>query len=340
MKAVIMAAGRSTRTYPLTLTRPKPLLPLLGRPLLAHTLRALAAVADEAILVVGYREDMVRAAFGDRYDELPLSYVRQADPRGTADAVASARGAVAGEFLVVNGDDYYAAGNVATLAAHAGAAVLGAPARPAGGFGVLQAEGGWLVAIDEKPRKGSAAPVNAGLYKVDESIFEYIGRLEPSPRGELEFTMALEQYAAAKPVAVLAAPAPWLPIASAHDLLAAQLQLWPREEATFLGGGDCRIDAAATVGGRTALGGGCEVGARAVVEASLLLDGVRLGEGAVVAGTVLGEGVAVGADAVLDGAVVGDGAEVGPAARLEPGCRIWPNVKIAAGAVAAGDVTA
>jgi bifunctional UDP-N-acetylglucosamine pyrophosphorylase/glucosamine-1-phosphate N-acetyltransferase len=338
MKAVVMAAGKSTRTYPLTLTRPKPLLPLVGKPLLAHPLEALAAVAEEAVVVVGYREDMVRAAFGPRHAGLALAYVRQTEQRGTADAVAAARGAVAGEFLVMNGDDYYAAENVAALAAHAGPAVLGAAARPGGRFGVLQAEGGWLVAVDEKPRKGSTALVNAGLYKVDERIFEFIERLAPSPRGELEFTAALEQYAGAKPVAVVAAPAPWLPIASARDLLAAQLQLWPREEATFLGGGDCRLHAQATVGGRSVLGRGCEVGARAVVEGSLLLDGVRLGEGAVVAGSVLGEGVAVGADAFLDGAVVGDGAEIGPGARVEPGTRVWPKIEIAPGSAVAGDI--
>ena len=338
MKAVVLAAGKSTRTYPLTLTRPKPLLPLVGKPLLTHTLEALAAVADEAVLVVGYREDMVRDAFGDRHAGLRLAYVRQTDQRGTADAVASARGAVAGEFLVVNGDDYYAAENVAALAAYPGAAVLGAPAQSSGRFGALRTDKGLLLGIDEKPEGGGAALVNTGLYKVDAAIFEYIDRLEPSPRGELEFTAALANYAAEAPVAVVAAPAPWLPIATARDLLAAQLKLWPREEATFLGGGDCRLHAEATVGGRSVLGGGCNVGARAVVEASLLLDGVSVGEGAAVAGSVLGEGVVVGAEALVDGAVVGDGAHIGTAARLESGCRVWPHVKIAAGANAAGDI--
>lgn len=338
MKAVVMAAGKSTRTYPLTLTRPKPLLPLVGKPLLTHTLEALAAAVDEAILVVGYREDMVRAAFGDHHAGLPLTYVTQTEQRGTADAVAAAREAVSGEFLVVNGDDYYAAENVAALAGRAGAAVLGAPAQPSGRFGVLRTEAGLLAGIDEKPEEGGAAPVNTGLYKIDETIFEYIERLEPSPRGELEFTAALANYAADTPVAVVAAPAPWLPIATAHDLLAAQLRLWPREEATFLGGGDCHLDADATVGGRSVLGCGCDIGARAVVEASLLLDGVQVGEGTAVAGSALGEGVVVAAEAVVDGAVVGDGARVGTAARLEPGSRIWPNVKIDAGAVVAGDV--
>jgi len=338
VKAVVLAAGKSTRTYPLTLTRPKPVLPLLGTPLLGHTLAALAAVAEEAVVVVNYRAAAVQETFGAEYGGLKLTYVRQAEPRGTADAVASARREVAGAFLVVNGDDYYGAANVASLAAQAGAAVLGALADPAGRFGVLKADGGLLVAIDEKPEEGAAALVNTGLYKVDESIFEYIERLAPSSRGELEFTAALEDYAAAAPVAVVETGAPWLPIATASDLLAAQLQLWPREEATFLGGGDCHLHAEATVGGRSVLGGGCRVGARALVETSLLLDGVAIGEGASLTGSILGEGVAVGPEAVVDGAVVGDGARVGEGCRLEPGCRVWPHVDIPPGEVLTGDV--
>jgi NDP-sugar pyrophosphorylase family protein len=338
MKAVILAAGKSTRTYPLTLTRPKPTLPLLGKPLLAHTLDALAAVVDEAILVVGYRAEMVRAAFGEDYVGLKIKYIKQAEQRGTADAVATAREAVPGEFLVVNGDDYYGPGNVKTITAASAAAVLGAPVTSSALFGLLKVEDGLLRGIDEKPGGETAALVNTGLYKVDEKIFDYIKRLEPSPRGELEFTAALEGYAADHPVAVVEAASVWLPVATAHDLLAAQLRLWPRREATFLGGGDCRINSEAAVGGRSVLGTGCDVGANAVVEASLLLDGVRIGEGAAVTGSVLGEGVVVGADAVVDGAVLGDGARVGESARLEPGSRVWPNVEITPGSIVSGDV--
>jgi bifunctional UDP-N-acetylglucosamine pyrophosphorylase/glucosamine-1-phosphate N-acetyltransferase len=338
MKAVVLAAGKSTRTYPLTLTRPKPTLPLLGKPLLAHTLEALAAVVDEAILVVGYRAEMVRAAFGESCANLKLKYIQQAEQRGTADAVASAREAVADEFLVVNGDDYFGPGNVEAVASTGGAAVLGAPTTSPALFGALKAEDGLLRGIEEKPEEGGAALVNAGLYKVDDKIYDYIKRLEPSPRGELEFTAALESYAAAHPVAVVEAASVWLPVVTAHDLLAAQLRLWPRREAAFLGGGDCRISSAAAVGGRSVLGSGCDVGANAVVEASLLLDGARVGEGAAVTGSILGEGVVVGADAVVDGAVLGDGARVGESARVEPGSRVWPNVEIAPGSIVSGDV--
>ncbi len=338
MKAVVLAAGKSTRTYPLTLTRPKPVLPLLGKPLLDHTLAALAAVAEEAILVVGYRADMVRAAFGDNLGGLKLQYRIQAEQRGTADAVASARDAVAGEFLVVNGDDYYGAGNVETLAAAPSPAVLGAPVAYSTRLGALRVEDGLLRGIDEKPAEGGAGLANAGLYKVDDEIFTFVDGLAPSRRGELEFTAALAKYAAARAVTVVEAPAPWLPIATAQDLILAQISLWPGAAEKYIMGEGCRLSAEAAVGGRSVLGSGCQIGANAVVEASLLLDGVQLGEGAAVAGSALGEGVVVGADALVDGAVLGDGARVGESARLEPGTRVWPNIEIAPGSVVAGEI--
>jgi bifunctional UDP-N-acetylglucosamine pyrophosphorylase/glucosamine-1-phosphate N-acetyltransferase len=340
MKAIVLAAGKSTRTYPLTLTRPKPVLPLLGKPLLAHTLEALAAVADEAILVVGYRADMVRATFGERYAGLDISYRTQSEQRGTADAVTSARDAVEGDFIVINGDDYYGVENVKATASAPGAAVLGAPVGASGRFGVLEAEGGFLRSIIEKPEDGGAALVNTGLYKANEGIFAYIDALEPSPRGELEFTAALENYARDRAVTVLEAPGPWWPVATPRDLVLAQISLWPSGVGNYIIEKVSYINPKAVVGGRSALGAGCEIGAFTIVEASLLLDDVSIGVAAVIAGSVVGEGAVVGTEAVVDGATLGDGVRVGAGAQVTPGSRVWPDVKIPPGEVITGDVKA
>ena len=80
MKAVIMAAGQSTRTFPLTLTRPKPLLPIMNRPLLAHSLDALDGVVDEVFLVVNYKKEQIEAAFGSNYGGMPIRYIEQHEP--------------------------------------------------------------------------------------------------------------------------------------------------------------------------------------------------------------------------------------------------------------------
>ena len=87
MDAVILAAGKSTRTHPLTVTRPKPLLPILNRPILSYHLDALQGLVDAVVLVIGYRGDMIRDHYGSSYEGMALRYVKQPEPRGTGDAI-------------------------------------------------------------------------------------------------------------------------------------------------------------------------------------------------------------------------------------------------------------
>ena len=107
MKAVILAAGKSTRCYPLTLTRPKPLLPLFLHPLVTYNMREMREIVDGFVLVVGYKAEMVRAELGDEYLGIPIEYALQAEQRGTADALNAARDHVNEGFLLLNGDDIY-----------------------------------------------------------------------------------------------------------------------------------------------------------------------------------------------------------------------------------------
>ena len=70
MQAVILAAGKSTRTYPLTLTRPKPLLKIINKSILEHNLDALNGIVNEAVIIIGYKGDMIRKAIGKRYKSI------------------------------------------------------------------------------------------------------------------------------------------------------------------------------------------------------------------------------------------------------------------------------
>src|SRR4030067_793517 len=91
MQAVLMVAGKSTRTYPLTLTRPKPLLPVMNVPLIKHSLDQLAGLFDEAILIVGYRREMILDVLGDRYNGMAVKYVEQKKQLGTGHAILQAK---------------------------------------------------------------------------------------------------------------------------------------------------------------------------------------------------------------------------------------------------------
>ena len=91
MKAILLAAGKSTRTYPLTLTRPKPLLKVANRTLLHYQLDALRGIApqglvDEVVMVVGYKKEMIESAMGSEYNGLPIRYIEQKEQLGTGHA--------------------------------------------------------------------------------------------------------------------------------------------------------------------------------------------------------------------------------------------------------------
>lgn len=202
MDAIVPAAGRGTRMGALTDDRPKPLVEVAGRPLLAHVLDALvAAGADRATVVVGNRGDQIRERFGGTYGETPLRYVTQPEPLGLADAVARAREVVGGTALVLNGDNVVK-GNLADVAAAgrgADAAVLvervtRAAARDTG---VLVVEAGRVVSGVEKPTDPPSRSAAAGCYWLGPAAFDACEDLGPPGDAEAELTAALDRLARA-----------------------------------------------------------------------------------------------------------------------------------------------
>jgi len=335
VKAVVLAAGKSTRTYPLTLTGPKPLLPLLNRPLLEYNLDVLRPHVDGFVLVVGYFAEMIRGRFGDVYEGTPVEYVYQAEQRGTGDAVLTAEGSIEGDFLVLNADDIYFGGDVSAVAESPGNAVLGAGVGDRGRFGILVAEGQNLREIVEKPDGSISGLANAGLYRFSTRIFEHLKKVEPSARGEYELVDAITALAANSAVRVMESAKGFLSVGTAADLLEAQKVLWPGGR--FVQGRNCRVTPGAAVGPYVTVGAGCAVGADASISNSILFDRVELGVDAEVKDSVIGSNVNVGERAVLDNTVVGDGVVVDSEVRLEPGSRIWPDEVVPSGAVVNGD---
>src|SRR5437764_11182379 len=109
MDAVILAAGLGTRLRPHTLTTPKPLLPVRGRPILDWTLAALPPAVERVVVVTHYLADQVEAYLRSQKHYPTWATVYQATPRGTGDAFRSCRGHVnADRGLLLNGDDLYA----------------------------------------------------------------------------------------------------------------------------------------------------------------------------------------------------------------------------------------
>src|SRR3989338_8760550 len=101
MQAVILAAGKSTRTYPLTLTRPKPLLKAANKTILEHNLDNLGGIVDEAILVVGYKKEMIKSYLGNKYKKIKIKYIEQKQQLGTGHAVSMVEPHIKDRFVLL-----------------------------------------------------------------------------------------------------------------------------------------------------------------------------------------------------------------------------------------------
>src|SRR5947208_3571654 len=117
MDAVILAAGLGTRLRPHTLTTPKPLLPVRGRPILDWTLGALPAAVRRVVIVVHYLAEQVEQYLRSQPHFRDWVAVPQQQPRGTGDALRQCRDQLKSDhFLVLNGDDLFGARDLHELA--------------------------------------------------------------------------------------------------------------------------------------------------------------------------------------------------------------------------------
>lgn len=215
----------------LTEDLPKPMLPIRGKPMLERKLdRLREAGFDEAFLVIGYRGEVIEQRLAGY--PMALTFRRQEVTDGTGSATLLAR-EFAGEepFLLTFGDIYMSAADYRgsyDLLVSDPAAVAVAAARwvedPWQGAAVY-VEDGRVVRILEKPPQGSSTTNwnHAGLYVFRPEVFDYLARIEKSPRGEYELTSAVEaMIAAGRKLLLYAVKGPWRDVGRPEDLEAAQ----------------------------------------------------------------------------------------------------------------------
>jgi UDP-N-acetylglucosamine diphosphorylase / glucose-1-phosphate thymidylyltransferase / UDP-N-acetylgalactosamine diphosphorylase / glucosamine-1-phosphate N-acetyltransferase / galactosamine-1-phosphate N-acetyltransferase len=203
-KAVLLAAGRGTRMRELTNEVPKPMLVVQGRPILQHIIEGLRlAGVREVLLIVGWRADVVAEFFGDgsKFD-VRISYEKQVVQDGTGKVVELAQNFCSGDpFVLSYGDILVDAANYQRLVAPADdvEAIISVKRNEdvSKGGAVFVNERFEMTDLREKPQPGEPTSpwYNAGIYMFRRSIFDYIARLERSPRGEFELTDAIRQLA-------------------------------------------------------------------------------------------------------------------------------------------------
>lgn len=201
MKAVVLAAGESTRLRPLTATRPKHMLPIAGKPVLEHLLLAIRRNGIKEInIVIGYRSEMIQKYFGDgKKFGLRLTYTLQDRPLGTADALRVAEEYVEGDyFLLIYGDIYVHASSIGSLLQKhldtGVASIAVVPVKDPRQFGIIELRGEFVKRIIEKPKEGESSSnlANAGIYVLPKAIFRETSRTPTSPRSEFEITDTIQ----------------------------------------------------------------------------------------------------------------------------------------------------
>ncbi len=306
MKAVIMAAGKSTRTYPLTLTRPKPLIKVANKPILAHQLDALRGIADGIILVVGYRAEMIREAFGGAYDGIPIEYVVQSEQRGTGHAILQCAQHVDGPFLAMNGDDLYDSADLANVAREEQAALAMTVEDPRL-YGVYEVDdGNRVVRLVEKPTEVFSHLANVGVYKFTPEIFEILRRTEPSVRGEIEITSAVQTLAERGVFRVVETAGYWLPIGYPWHLLDANAFMLKRMTPRIEG----EVHPAAILNGSVTIGKGTVIYSGVVIDGPVCIgEDCRIGPNCYLRpGTTIGNGCRIGQSVEIKNSIFMDGA--------------------------------
>ena len=337
MQAVIMAGGRGQRLQPLTLRRPKPLVPLFGRPLLGRLLEALARQGvDEVFITAGYLggqvHDFVSTLRGGQDERGPLGHsgsagrsaplrlprlhvAVEAQPRGTAGAVADLLGRLRSPFAVLSGDAVLDIDLAALVRSHVtdgnAATLCLAPGTERLRFGTVALEGRRIVRFLEKPSLGDLLPdlgLNTGCYVLDHRALAGV-----APGVSVDFALDVfpRLLREGVPLGACQAARFWRDIGTLDayrqihfDGLSSALP-WEIERGWPLPspapglvppvhlGRNVTVGSGAQIVGPTIIGDGCHIGDGATVNRSVLLGGAVVGQGASLTDCVVDEGASI-----------------------------------------------
>ncbi len=331
MQALILAGGKGTRLRPLTVYTPKPIVPVLNRPLLLYQLEILArAGITDITLSLSYHPDKIEDVLGDGSDfGVRLRFLTEPSPMGTAGAFKFAAGSIRETTIVFNGDILTDIDVARVIATHhskkAEATIVLAPVDDPSKFGLVEtAKDGKVLRFLEKPSPEKLAEIklntmNAGIYVLEPSLLDLIPAAENRSFEYDVFPSVIKnQQPFFAHVLVneywrdLGTPSSYL--AAHHDFLSGRIK-------RFENAGDTVSDiaTAADVDAISVIGEGCVIKPNARIINSVLGPGVHVDEKAIIANSVIWAHTRVAAAAEIDGAIIGRSCYLGRSVSVRPG---------------------
>ncbi|GHO84557.1 mannose-1-phosphate guanyltransferase [Dictyobacter formicarum] len=369
MKAVVMAGGEGSRLRPLTIRRPKPMVPIVGKPVMEHILNLLKRHGiTEVVVTVQYLASNIEDYFGNGSQlGMRITYSREDVPLGTAGSVKNAEDQLTEPFLVISGDaltDY----DLTELIKYHNekkslATLLLAHVHNPLEYGVIITnEDGHITQFLEKPSWGEvfSDTINTGIYVLDPKVFSYFEREKQFDFSQELFPMMLKQ---GDPIYGYVAPEGyWCDVGNLSEYMRANADMlqhnvnldipakhignniWCEEgaeiheDAQLYGpvylGRDCKVRAGAIIHGPSMIGSYSIVDERAQVDRSIVWNNSYIGDRAELRGAIVGSSSNIKSKAVMfEGSVIGDNSIIQDGAIIQPNVKIWPDKEIEAGAV-------
>ncbi len=233
MKGIVLAGGKGTRLYPLTLSTSKQLLPVYDKPMIYYSLSMLMLAGIRDILIITTPEDLpaFKRLLGDGSQwGLAFSYAEQTEPRGLADAFLIGEDFIGEEpvCLILGDNIFYGTDLVDTLRISAklqeGAMIFAYSVSDPERYGVVELDSREeVVTLEEKPQRPRSNYAVPGIYFYDNQVVSFAKDLDPGPRGELEITAVNQIYLERKQlqVRILGRGVAWLDAGTHESLLQA-----------------------------------------------------------------------------------------------------------------------
>jgi mannose-1-phosphate guanylyltransferase/phosphomannomutase len=368
MRAVLMAGGSGTRLRPLTCDLPKPMVPVLNRPIAEHIINLLKRHnITEIIATLHYLPDVMRDYFQDGNDfGVQMTYAVEEDqPLGTAGCVKNIAELLDQTFLVISGDSITDFDLTAAIKFHKqrqskATLILTHVPNPIEFGVVITDKDGRIKRFLEKPSTSEifSDTVNTGTYILEPEVLEYLPENQECDFSKDLFPLLLEK---GEPMYGYVAEGYWCDVGhldayreAQYDGLLQKVKLDFAYEERSPGlwvGQNTQIDPSARIGTPVLIGANCRIGPRVELEAGTVVgDNVTIGADADLKRPIIWNGVIVGDEShlracvtargvrvdrrahILEGAVVGALSVVGEEAQISPSVRVWPSKKIESGA--------